>query len=74
MQSWAFIKLAKTTFKIIDAKLYVPIFTLSAEGNTKLSKLLTAGFKRSVYWNKYKVIDNISVHNASNNEEKPIGQ
>ena len=28
------------TFKITDARLYVPIFTLSAEGNAKLSKLL----------------------------------
>ena len=49
-------------------------FLLYHQKNTKLSKLLTEGFKRSVYWNKYKVIDNISVYNASNNEEKPIGQ
>ena len=28
------------TFKITDAKLYVPIVTLSAEDNAKLSKLL----------------------------------
>ena len=47
------------TFKITDAKLYVPIVTLSAEDNAKLSKLLSEGFKRSVYWEKYKVIDNI---------------
>ena len=46
------------TFKITDAKRYVPIVTLSAEDNTKLSKLLGEGFKRPVYWNKYKVIDN----------------
>ena len=46
------------TFKITDAKLYVPIVTLSAEDNLKLSKLLGKGFKRSIYWNKYKVIDN----------------
>ena len=39
-------------FKITDAKLYVPIVTLSAEDNAKLSKLLSKGFKRSVYWNK----------------------
>ena len=42
----------KATFKITDAKLYVPIFTLSAEDNAKLSKLLTEGFQRPVYWNK----------------------
>ena len=42
----------KATFKITDAKLYVPIFTLSAEDNAKLSKLLTEGFQTPVYWNK----------------------
>ena len=44
------------TFKITDAKLYIPIVTLKTEDNTKLSKLLRNGFKRSIYWNKYKVI------------------
>ena len=60
------------TFKIFDAKLYLPIVTLSAEDNAKLSKLLSEGFKRSIYWNKYKVIDNILVEIAANNEEKYI--
>ena len=58
------------TFKITDAKLYVPIVTLSAEDNAKLSKLLGKGFKRSIYWNKCKVIDNKVVEIAANNEEK----
>ena len=44
------------TFKITDAKLYVPIVTLKTEDNTKLSKLLSKGFKRPIYWNKYKII------------------
>ena len=35
---------ANVTFKITDAKLYVPIATLSAEDNAKLSKLLGEGF------------------------------
>ena len=43
-------------FKITDAKLYVPIVTLSTEDNAKLSKLLGEGFKRSIYWNKYLTI------------------
>ena len=43
--------------KITDAKLYAAIVTLSAEDNAKLSKLLGKGFKRSIYWNKYKIID-----------------
>ena len=46
------------------------IVTLSAEGNVKLSKLLREGFKKPVYWNKYKVIPNRIVEIAANNEEK----
>ena len=45
------------TFTITDTKLYVLIVTLKTEDNTKLSKLLSGGFKRSIYWNKYKVIN-----------------
>ena len=60
----------KATFKITDAKLYVPMVILSAEDSTKLSKLLGEGFKRSIYQNKYKVIDNEVVSIANNNEEK----
>ena len=41
-------------FTIKDTKLYIPIVTLSAKDNQKLSKLLSKGFERSVYWNKYK--------------------
>ena len=37
------------TFTITDAKLYVPIVTLRTEDNTKLSKLLSEGFKRPIY-------------------------
>ena len=37
------------TFKITDAKLYVPIVTLSVEENSKLSKLLNKGFKRPIH-------------------------
>ena len=62
----------KATFKIADAKLYVPIVTLSIEDNVKLSKSLGKGFKRSIYWNKYNVIDNRLVEIADNNEEKYI--
>ena len=45
------------TFKINNVKLYVPVVTLS-EDNAKLVKQLSEGFKRPVYWNKFKVIDN----------------
>ena len=35
------------TFKITDAKLYVPIVILSIEDNSDLSKLLGKGFKKT---------------------------
>ena len=60
------------TFKITDAKLYVPIVTLSVEDNSKLSKLLNEGFKRPIYWNEYKVTPNKIVEIAAINEEKYI--
>ena len=48
------------------------IVTLSAEGNVKLSKLLREGFKRPVYWNKYKVIPNRIVEIAAQNAKHQI--
>ena len=60
------------TFKITDAKLYVPIVTLSAEDNVKLSKLLSKRFERSIYWNKYKVINKKVTEIGTINEEKHI--
>ena len=40
-------------FAITDAKLHVPIITLSTKDSTNLTKPLNEGFKRSVYWNSY---------------------
>ena len=51
----------KAIFTIIDAKRYAPVVTLSTEVSVKLSKKLSEGFKRPVYWNKYKVIPNKQV-------------
>ena len=59
-------------FKITDAILYIPIVTLKTEDNTKLSKLLSEGFKRPIYWNEYKVIPDKIVKIAAVNEEKYI--
>ena len=41
------------TFKIKDAKLYVPGVTLSTENYNKISEQLKSAFKRTVKWNKY---------------------
>ena len=45
-----------TEFKITEAKLYVPIVTLSAKDNVNLTKQLSDGLKRSVYWSNYQTI------------------
>ena len=39
---------------IKDIKLYVTVVPLSVKVNQKLSKLVSKGFERSVYWNEYK--------------------
>ena len=41
-------------FTIKDTKLYVPVLTLSAKYNQKLSKLLSKGSEISIFWNEYK--------------------
>ena len=41
------------TFAITDAKLYVPVVTLSQKDNEKLLEQLQPGFKRVITWNKY---------------------
>ena len=41
-------------FTIKNTKLYVHVVTWSARENKKLSKPLSKGFERSVYWNKHK--------------------
>ena len=40
-------------FYITDAKLHVPIVTLLTKGSVNLTKQLSEGFKRSVFWNNY---------------------
>ena len=41
------------TFSMTDAKLYVPVVTLSNQDNAKLIEQLKSGFKRTINWNKY---------------------
>ena len=40
-------------FETTDAKLHVPIVTLSTKNSANLTKQLSEGLKRSVYWNSY---------------------
>ena len=41
------------SFWITDAKLYVPVVTLSIQDMTKLLEQLKSGFKRAISGNKY---------------------
>ena len=40
-------------FVITEAKLYVPVVTLSTKDNEKLLQQLKSGFKKTISWNKY---------------------
>ena len=53
-------------FKITDAKLYVPMVTLSTKDNVNLTKQLSNGFKRSVFWSSYQTIPAKEIHKESN--------
>ena len=41
------------TFTITETNLYVPVVTLSTQGNAKLLPQIKLGFKRTRSWNKY---------------------
>ena len=42
-------------FIINDTKLYVPVVTLSKEDNKDFIEQQNKGFRRSIYWNEYKI-------------------
>ena len=56
-------------FKITDAKLHVPIVTSSTKDNANLTKQLSNGFKRSVYWNNYQTIPAKVINQGTNTYE-----
>ena len=41
--------------EITNTELYVPIVNLSTKDNVRLIKQLSQEFKRSAYWNQYKM-------------------
>ena len=42
------------TFKITEAKLYIPLVTLLTENDKKFLEQLRTEFKRTIKWNKYR--------------------
>ena len=54
-------------FKITDAKIHVPIVTLSIKNSVNLTKQLYDVFKRSVFWNNYQIIIPANTFNQGTN-------
>ena len=52
--------------EIKDAKLLVPIVTWSTKENVNLTKQLSNGFERSVYWNNYRSIPAKVINKGTN--------
>ena len=52
-------------FKITDAKLHVPIVTLSTKDNVYLKKQLSDGSKKSFYWNNYQIFPAIVINQGT---------
>ena len=46
--------ITSVNFVITTTKLYVPIVTLSINGNVKLLENIKQGYKRKLFWNKYR--------------------
>ena len=59
-----------TTFQITGTKLYAPVVTLSNKQSIRLTKQLSRGFKRSVFWSEYK--REIETQELDNNSLKRI--
>ena len=53
-----------TTFSVTDTKLYIPVVTLSTQGNAKLLEKLKSSFKRKISWSNYQ--SNKSIERQNN--------
>ena len=58
-------KLTGVTFQINNAKLYVPVVTLSINDNMKFLENMKQGFERTINWNKYR--SEITIQQKKNN-------
>ena len=54
-----------TKFKTTDAKLHVLVVTLPTKDKVNLTKKLSGGSKRSVYWNNYQTIPAKVINNET---------
>ena len=58
------------TFQINNAKIYVPVVTLSINDNIKLLENIKQGVKRKISWNKYR--SEITTQPKTNDLDYPI--
>ena len=58
-------KATSATFQINNAKVYVPVVTLPINDNIKFLENIKQGFKRTIFWNKYR--SEITTQPKSNN-------
>ena len=54
VQEVAAIQTTGATFQINNAKLYVPVVTLSINDNIRFLENIKQGYKRTIFWNKYR--------------------
>ena len=59
-----------TKFQVTKTELYVPVVTLKTSDSFKLTKLLSKGFKRSVFWNEYKSKIQTVTQTRNNNSKR----
>ena len=55
----------EAVFIINDTRLYIPVVTLSKEGNKDFIEQQNKGFQRSIYWNEYKTKEQTEDGNAN---------
>ena len=60
-------KITGTTFQINNTKLYVPLVTFSISHNIKFLENIKQGFKRIIFWNKYR--SEITTQTKNNNSD-----
>ena len=64
VQEVAAVKLTSVIFQVNNAKLYVPVFTLFINDNTKFLENIKQGFKRTISWNN---TTKITIQSKNNN-------
>ena len=62
----------EATFQITSTNLYVPVVTLSIKDDVNFTKQLNEGFKRSVYWNEFKLKIGTKEADANNLTRFPL--